>query len=688
MAITPILNNNIQAVIDSQINSKYDQVDKVASAIDSVVSLASIMNKTIDFKLLSDVLINLNSVSSANLADLATTDLVSMTEDLTKGNYLGNRKIDIDLSLNMLADNIAIQYQAVNIISSDGISISHPFYATDGVTINETTSPSIILTHIQTAITDYNAGESNTALHILNTEFTLLNEVDVTKPTVIRIRDTDSKSSGILRIELIRYVSGIVDNYFWALTTSALQTLANRVGDIIALGNNITEVSALATRTDEITYLYNDRDKLTGTTNSLYSELTKLQAIYADLISIDGVYADLSVINAVNANKTNIDTVATSKVNIDIVATDITNIDVVATDITNIGTVAADKVNIDSVATSIVPNMAAILQSSTDATNAASSATDAANSATSSANSATTATTEVAKITSLNSAALTLVPGSNSTANYNPGTGTLTLGIPQGAVGPKGENFTVNAVGSTAGKALYDTQIKGFSFLDVALNLIYFKKSNTSGDWSSGAPFGKGDTGGTGAVGNGIASIAFQSTTDGSGLANKSGGTDTYLITYTDATTSVFNVYNGADSAVIDVAGRTGNVVLTSTDVGLGNVDNTSDLNKPVSTAQQTELDLKSDGFLYRAISVNTTAISRDYLKVDTSTAAIIVTLPLTPSENNIIGFLDVVGKFDINALTIGANGNTIMGLSEDMVVDTKNMSLELIYINSDWRIF
>jgi hypothetical protein len=38
-----------------------------------------------------------------------------------------------------------------------------------------------------------------------------------------------------------------------------------------------------------------------------------------------------------------------------------------------------------------------------------------------------------------------------------------------------------------------------------------------------------------------------------------------------------------------------GNIDLTSTDVGLGNVDNTSDADKPVSTAQQTALDTKLD---------------------------------------------------------------------------------------------
>lgn len=50
----------------------------------------------------------------------------------------------------------------------------------------------------------------------------------------------------------------------------------------------------------------------------------------------------------------------------------------------------------------------------------------------------------------------------------------------------------------------------------------------------------------------------------------------------------------GAGGAVTSVAGRTGAVVLTKSDVGLANVDNTADSAKPVSTAQQAALDLKA----------------------------------------------------------------------------------------------
>ena len=47
--------------------------------------------------------------------------------------------------------------------------------------------------------------------------------------------------------------------------------------------------------------------------------------------------------------------------------------------------------------------------------------------------------------------------------------------------------------------------------------------------------------------------------------------------------------------AVNSVAGKTGVVILNKSDVGLSNADNTSDANKPISTAQQTALDLKAN---------------------------------------------------------------------------------------------
>jgi hypothetical protein len=53
------------------------------------------------------------------------------------------------------------------------------------------------------------------------------------------------------------------------------------------------------------------------------------------------------------------------------------------------------------------------------------------------------------------------------------------------------------------------------------------------------------------------------------------------------------NYITAEEAPVQSVAGKVGNVLLNSSDVGLGNVDNTSDLDKPISTATQTEINTR-----------------------------------------------------------------------------------------------
>lgn len=63
--------------------------------------------------------------------------------------------------------------------------------------------------------------------------------------------------------------------------------------------------------------------------------------------------------------------------------------------------------------------------------------------------------------------------------------------------------------------------------------------------------------------------------------------------TNTNQLTNGANFITAAQAPVQSVQGRTGAVIVTATDVGLGNVDNTSDINKPTSTAQQASIDAK-----------------------------------------------------------------------------------------------
>lgn len=72
----------------------------------------------------------------------------------------------------------------------------------------------------------------------------------------------------------------------------------------------------------------------------------------------------------------------------------------------------------------------------------------------------------------------------------------------------------------------------------------------------------------------------------------------------------------GTGGAVDSVNGYTGVVVLAKADVGLGNIDNTSDADKPVSTAQQTVIDKKT---IYEAVVATS---GGDYTNIDTAVAA------------------------------------------------------------------
>jgi hypothetical protein len=82
----------------------------------------------------------------------------------------------------------------------------------------------------------------------------------------------------------------------------------------------------------------------------------------------------------------------------------------------------------------------------------------------------------------------------------------------------------------------------------------------------------------------------------------------------TDLASAVQTSLGLADTAlqsapVASVAGKTGAVTLVKGDVGLGNVDNTSDVNKPISTATQSALDLKAALTVTNALDTRVTTL-------------------------------------------------------------------------------
>ena len=77
------------------------------------------------------------------------------------------------------------------------------------------------------------------------------------------------------------------------------------------------------------------------------------------------------------------------------------------------------------------------------------------------------------------------------------------------------------------------------------------------------------------------------------------------------------------------------------------------------------------------------TATNGDGFFIDTTSGAITMTLPASPSTGDIVAFKDYANTFDTNNLTIGRNGSPIAGEAADAVISVEGQSGTLIYVDA-----
>lgn len=175
-------------------------------------------------------------------------------------------------------------------------------------------------------------------------------------------------------------------------------------------------------------------------------------------------------------------------------------------------------------------------------------------------------------------------------------------------------------------------------------------------------------------------------------VASGGTGTTTGSITGTGALTLAAGGTN--QNITLDPSG-TGYTILNG-NVGIGNTNPTARLHIggtagvdgikfPDGTIQTTA----ATGGSWSAVTSNITAVAGGKYLVDTSSGAITITLPVSPSLGDEIVFVDAASNFATNNLTVGRNSLKIMGLVEDMTVSSNNASFTLIYYNAanGWRI-
>ena len=91
-----------------------------------------------------------------------------------------------------------------------------------------------------------------------------------------------------------------------------------------------------------------------------------------------------------------------------------------------------------------------------------------------------------------------------------------------------------------------------------------------------------------------------------------------------------------------------------------------------------------SGGTSWQAIATtNATVAAGSGYFVNTTSGAITMTLPSSPSLGDEVSIIDYAGTFDSNNLTVGRNSQPIMGSAADLTVSTERAAFTLVYVDS-----
>lgn len=82
--------------------------------------------------------------------------------------------------------------------------------------------------------------------------------------------------------------------------------------------------------------------------------------------------------------------------------------------------------------------------------------------------------------------------------------------------------------------------------------------------------------------------------------------------------------------------------------------------------------------------SSNFTAVSGFLYLIDCSSNTVTATLPASPSNGDVVGFVNYNGSFTTNDFTVGRNSKEIQDVAEDMTASTAYARIYLVYDSSE----
>lgn len=95
-----------------------------------------------------------------------------------------------------------------------------------------------------------------------------------------------------------------------------------------------------------------------------------------------------------------------------------------------------------------------------------------------------------------------------------------------------------------------------------------------------------------------------------------------------------------------------------------------------------------SAAYQYFAATSTTPFTAFTFNAVDTTGAPVTKPLPPSPSTGDFLTFVDIGKVWQTNNFTLGRNGHTIMGLSEDLVCNVSNLQFSIWWNGTTWVLF
>jgi len=102
------------------------------------------------------------------------------------------------------------------------------------------------------------------------------------------------------------------------------------------------------------------------------------------------------------------------------------------------------------------------------------------------------------------------------------------------------------------------------------------------------------------------------------------------------------------------------------------------------STAGGTVAGGGGGGTSWQAVKTSAfTAVAGEGYFVDTTSAAITVTLPASPSIGDEVSIIDYAGTSDTNTITVGRNSSNISGAAADLTVSVERAAFTLVFTDA-----